>query len=125
MDNVLVSNQGNPKTTVYCGGLADEVTQQIVHSAFIPFGEIKELSLPLDMASGKHKGFCFIEYEEREDAAAAMDNMHNSELMGKVIKVNIAQPQRIKGGDKGFSHQPVWADADRYRDELEAEQETV
>ena len=30
---------------------------------------------------------------------------------------------KIKGGDKGFSHQPVWADADRYLEELEAEQE--
>ena len=118
-----MTQQGNPKTTIYAGGLADEVTQAQVHAAFIPFGEIKEVSLPLDHASGLHKGFAFIEYEEREDAASAIDNMHNSELMGKVLKVNIAQPQRIKGGDKGFSHQPVWADVDRYNEELEAEKE--
>lgn len=28
-----------------------------------------------------------------------------------------------EGGDKGFSHQAVWADADKYMEEMEAEQE--
>lgn len=37
--------------------------------------------------------------------------------------MNYAQPMKIKGGDKGFSHQPVWADADQYLDERLAEQE--
>ncbi|GFH27308.1 peptidyl-prolyl cis-trans isomerase E [Haematococcus lacustris] len=29
----------------------------------------------------------------------------------------------LQGGDKGWSHQPIWADADTYMAELEAEQE--
>lgn len=39
------------------------------------------------------------------------------------MKVNFAQPMKIKGGDKGWSHQAVWADADTYMEEMEAEQE--
>lgn len=30
---------------------------------------------------------------------------------------------KIKGGDKGWSHQPVWADADEYLAEQQAEEE--
>ena len=41
----------------------------------------------------------------------------------RVLKVNFAQPMKIKGGDKGWSHQAVWADADKYMEEMEAEQE--
>ena len=41
----------------------------------------------------------------------------------RVLRVNYAQPMKIKGGDKGFSHQAVWADADQYLDERLAEQE--
>ena len=41
----------------------------------------------------------------------------------QVLKVNFAQPMKIKGGDKGWSHQAVWADADKYMEEMEAEQE--
>ena len=33
------------------------------------------------------------------------------------------QPMKIKGGDKGWAHQPVWADADKYMDEVDAEKE--
>jgi hypothetical protein len=29
-----------------------------------------------------------------------------------VLRVNYAQPNKIKGGDKGWSSQAVWADAD-------------
>jgi peptidyl-prolyl isomerase E (cyclophilin E) len=47
-------------------------------------------------------GFGFIEFEEKEDAAAAIDNMHNSEIYGRVLRVNYAQPMKIKGGDKGW-----------------------
>jgi len=43
--------------------------------------------------------------------------------LGFSLQVNYAQPMKIKGGDKGWSHQPVWADADKYMQELEAEQE--
>lgn len=48
--------------------------------------------------------------------------MHNAELYGRVLRVNYAQPMKIKGGDKGFSHQPVWADADDWYERAEAEQ---
>lgn len=63
----------------------------------------------MDHATGKHRGFGFVEYEDKDDAAAAIDNMHNAELFGRVLKVNYAQPMKIKGGDKGWSHQPVGA----------------
>ena len=50
--------------------------------------------------------------------------MHNAELYGRVLRCNYAQPMKIKGGDKGFSHQPVWADADDWYERAEAEQVT-
>jgi peptidyl-prolyl isomerase E (cyclophilin E) len=56
-----------------------------------------------------------VEFEEREDAAAALDNMNNAELYGRVLKVNIAKPMKIKLG----SAKPVWAEADDwYKDKL-------
>ncbi|GBF91609.1 peptidyl-prolyl cis-trans isomerase E [Raphidocelis subcapitata] len=121
---VAVGGKGsNPKTTLYVGGLEESVTEATLHAAFIPFGDLKDVNLPMDHATSKHRGFGFVEFEDKEDAAAAVDNMHNSELFGRVLRVNYAQPVKIKGGDKGWSHQPVWADADKYIDELAAEQE--
>jgi peptidyl-prolyl isomerase E (cyclophilin E) len=121
---VAVEGKGtNPKTTLYVGGLEDSINEASLHAAFIPFGDIRDVNIPLDHATGKHRGFGFVEFEEKEDAAAAIENMHHAEINGRVLKVNYAQPMKIKGGDKGWSHQPVWADADRYMEEMEAEQE--
>lgn len=70
---------GDNKRTVYVGGLADEVTEQLVNDAFIPFGDIIEIQMPVDYESQKHRGFAFVEFETAEDAAAAIDNMVNIE----------------------------------------------
>lgn len=121
---VAVSGKGsNPKTTLYVGGLDESVTESVLHAAFLPFGDLKDVNIPMDHSTGKHRGFGFVEFEDKEDAAAAVDNMHNGELFGRTLRVNFAQPARIKGGDKGWASQPVWADADNYIDELAAQEE--
>ena len=88
------------------GGLAEEVNESILHSAFIPFGDIKDVKTPLDQATQKHRSFGFVTFLEREDAAAAMDNMDGAELYGRVLTVNYAFPERIKGGEQGWAAQP-------------------
>uniref|UniRef100_B4MQL9 Peptidyl-prolyl cis-trans isomerase n=1 Tax=Drosophila willistoni TaxID=7260 RepID=B4MQL9_DROWI len=98
----------NDKRTVYVGGLADEVTERLLNNAFIPFGDIADIQMPVDYESQKHRGFAFIEYEQFEDAASAIDNMNDSELCGRTIRVNLAKPVRVKED----SFKPVWADDD-------------
>ena len=41
-----MSDQSRQKATVYVGGLDNQVNQQVLHDAFIPFGEIVDVSLP-------------------------------------------------------------------------------
>lgn len=95
------------KRTIYVGGLAEEVDEKVLNAAFIPFGDIIDVQIPLDYESEKHRGFAFIEFENAEDAAAAaIDNMNDSELFGRTIRVNLAKPQRIKEG----STRPVWSE---------------
>ncbi|ENN82533.1 hypothetical protein YQE_01095, partial [Dendroctonus ponderosae] len=90
------------KKIVYVGGLAEEVLK----AAFIPFGDIVDIQIPLDYESEKHRGFAFIEFETSEDAGAAVDNMNDAELFGRTIRVNLAKPQKIKEG----STRPVWSE---------------
>jgi len=100
----------NDKRTLYVGGLEESVTEATLRAAFLPFGELTEVNLPMDNSSSKHKGFAFVQYDEKEDAAEAMDNMHNAELFGRVLRVNLAKPEAIKGGNR-----PVWeSNADEF-----------
>ncbi|KAK7027510.1 hypothetical protein SK128_000202 [Halocaridina rubra] len=94
------------KRILYVGGLADEVTEDVLRSAFTPFGDVVDIQIPLDYETEKHRGFAFVEFELPEDAAAAIDNMNESELFGRTIRVNLAKPQKAKEG----SSRAVWAD---------------
>uniref|UniRef100_A0A1I8EGI6 Peptidyl-prolyl cis-trans isomerase E n=1 Tax=Wuchereria bancrofti TaxID=6293 RepID=A0A1I8EGI6_WUCBA len=96
----------NKKRTLYVGGFGEEVNEKILQAGFIPFGEIVSISIPLDYETGKHRGFGFVEYELAEDAAAAIDNMNDSELFGRTIRCNFARPP--KANER--SQRPVWAD---------------
>ena len=59
-----------------------------------------------------HRGFAFVDFESAEDAAAAMDNMHESELYGRTLRCNIAKPNRVKEG----SGRAVWHDENWLRE---------
>jgi RNA recognition motif-containing protein len=56
--------------------------------------------------SDLNRSFGFVTFLEREDAAAAMDNMDGSEMYGRVLTVNYAFPEKIKGGEQGWAAQP-------------------
>ncbi|CAH2099552.1 unnamed protein product [Euphydryas editha] len=101
-----MASKPNSKRTIYVGGLAEEVDEKVLNAAFVPFGDLVDVQIPLDYETEKHRGFAFIEFENAEDAAAAIDNMNDSELFGRTIRVNIAAPQRIKEG----STRPVWSE---------------
>ena len=106
-------SQAPAKKIVYVGGLDVEVDTDMLRNAFITFGDIIDINLPLDYSASKdqtHKGFAFIEFEYAEDSNAAIDNMHEAELMGRTIRVNHANPNQIKvdGGNRAVWEDETW-----------------
>ncbi|XP_020270257.1 uncharacterized protein LOC109845419 [Asparagus officinalis] len=51
-----------------------------------------------------------------------MDNM-DGRRAGRVLTVNYALPERIKGGEQGWAAQPIWADADTWFERQQQEEE--
>jgi len=98
------------KATVYVGGLDNAVTTHVLQAAFLPFGEIVEVNLPkpeLPSSTDPHRGFGYVEFEHAADAKEAIDNMDQSELYGRVIKVAAAKPQKDQSEGLG-SKTAVW-----------------
>eukprot|EP01063_Lacrimia_lanifica_P033559 TRINITY_DN6002_c0_g1_i1.p1 TRINITY_DN6002_c0_g1~~TRINITY_DN6002_c0_g1_i1.p1 ORF type:complete len:154 (+),score=15.85 TRINITY_DN6002_c0_g1_i1:106-567(+) len=76
------------KRTLYVGGLSEEVDEDILADAFLPFGDVVlPVNMPRQDTTGEHRGFAFVEMDCQEDAAAAIENMNGAELYGRVLKV--------------------------------------
>uniref|UniRef100_A0A671WAB0 Peptidyl-prolyl cis-trans isomerase n=1 Tax=Sparus aurata TaxID=8175 RepID=A0A671WAB0_SPAAU len=82
------------KRVLYVGGLAEEVDEKVLHAAFIPFGDITDIQIPLDYETGKISVDCHAQY-------FCAHNLF-------ILLVNTAKPMRIKEG----SSRPVWSDDD-------------
>lgn len=54
---------------------------------FANFGALKLVDMSHDASTGRHKGFCFIEYVDERAADAALRAMNGFELAGRAIKV--------------------------------------
>lgn len=110
----MTDTSTRPPSTVFVGGLDTKlVTASTLSEAFIPFGEIVDISLPKPEAPSStdlHRGFGYVEFEEAVDAKEAIDNMDQSELFGRVIKVSMAKPDsRKETGQPGLaSTTAVW-----------------
>ncbi|KAF2470594.1 putative peptidyl prolyl cis-trans isomerase cyclophilin [Lindgomyces ingoldianus] len=98
------------KATIFVGGLDNAVTSQVLHEAFMPFGDVVNVTLPkpdLPSSVDPHRGFGYVEFEETEDAEEAIYNMDQSELFGRVIKVAAAKPQKEHNEGLG-SKNAIW-----------------
>jgi peptidyl-prolyl isomerase E (cyclophilin E) len=111
----------NAKCTLFCGGLIPSVTEELVQAAFIPFGDIVKIQMPVDSETGAHKGFCFVEYEEKEDCKEAIENMNGAELYGKVLRVQHARA----GKYQEISNKAVWDEEEYIKDKTKEVEDTI
>jgi RNA recognition motif-containing protein len=90
---LVTSSAGLSKTRVYIGNLAWELSEEHIRAVFDAVGKIKSLQLVMDPATGntKHRGYCFIDFEEEKSAAVAIQmGQAGFQIMGRPLKVNYA-----------------------------------
>jgi len=68
---------------------------------FAPFGEVLNCSLPLERDTGRKRGFAFIEMADEAIESTAIDGLQGSELMGRPLRINKAEPRGSGGSRRG------------------------
>lgn len=86
---------------IYVGNLSYSAAEEDLRGLFSQFGEVEEVKLISDHATGKSKGFAFVTMTSEEEGDKAIDELDGSEFQGRNIKVNKARPKR-EGGGGGF-----------------------
>ncbi|CAM4748166.1 unnamed protein product [Rotaria magnacalcarata] len=75
---------------IYIASIHPDLTEKDIQSVFEAFGKIRSSSLSKDTATGKHKGYGFIEYETVQAAQDAINSMNLFDLGGQFLRVGKA-----------------------------------
>ena len=83
---------------IYRGNLSYEVTEEDLKQAF---GEVESVNIIKDKYSGRSKGFGFVEMPAKDEAQSAINELNDTELKGRTLKVNEARPRSESRGGRG------------------------
>ncbi len=87
--------------SIFVGNLPFRAERDDVIELFVPFGEVLNCSLPLERDTGRKRGFAFIEMADEAIESKAIDGLQGTELMGRPLRINKAEPRGSGGPRRG------------------------
>ena len=87
--------------SIFVGNLPFRAEREDVLQLFAPFGEVLNCSLPLERDTGRKRGFAFIEMADEAIESKAIDGLQGTELMGRPLRINKAEPRGSGGFRRG------------------------
>ena len=87
--------------SIFVGNLPFRAEREDVVQLFAPFGEVLNCSLPLERDTGRKRGFAFVEMADESIESSAIDGLQGTELMGRPLRINKAEPRGSGGPRRG------------------------
>src|SRR3954463_14146340 len=87
---------------LYVGNLPYETNDQDLGSLFGSVGTVDSVNVMRDQATGRARGFAFVEMASDADAQNAIQQLNNQSFGGRNLTVNEARPKTAGGGGGGF-----------------------
>src|SRR5262249_11352839 len=86
---------------LFVGNLSYNTTEDSLEGLFTQVGPVDSVRVMRDMATGRSRGFGFVEMQSEDDARNAIDKLNDTDLDGRRIAVNVAQPKPAGAGAGG------------------------
>jgi len=90
---------------IFVGSLPFKIEESELQEIFEEYGEVTSVKIITDRATGRSKGFGFVEMTNDEEAKKAIEELNNAEIEGRTIVVNKAEEKkegsRPSGGFRG------------------------
>lgn len=86
---------------IFIAKLNFRTTSDVLKETFEEFGEVSSAKVIMDHATGRSKGYGFVEMPDDSEANKAIDRLNNSDLEGNKIVVKKANPRNDKSSGRG------------------------
>jgi cold-inducible RNA-binding protein len=86
---------------LFVGNLPFDTGEQDLEQLFSGAGQVESVKVMRDMATGRARGFAFVEMASEDDAQKAISAYNNYSLGGRNLTVNEARPQAPRSGPGG------------------------
>ena len=95
------------ETKLYVGNLSYQTTEDDLRELFTQAGTVTSVALIKDRATGRSKGFAFVEMSSQSEVEEAIRMFNSYTLDDRQLNVNIARPreERKPGGYGGGGRQ--------------------
>jgi RNA recognition motif-containing protein len=89
---------------LFVGNLPFTTTENDLQDHFAQAGPVIGINIMQDRATGRSRGFAFVEMGTSEDALKAISMFHQKDFQGRPLTVNEARPreERPSGGGGGY-----------------------
>jgi len=86
---------------LYVGNLPYETGENDLQDLFAQAGTVESVKVMRDMATGRARGFAFVEMSTDEEAARAITKLNDYQMGGRGLTVNEARPKPERSGGFG------------------------
>ncbi len=86
---------------LYVGNLPYEIGEADLQQMFGAAGTVESVSVMRDMATGRARGFAFVEMSNDDEAQKAISQFNEHSLGGRNLVVNEARPRPERSGGFG------------------------
>ena len=86
---------------LYVGNLPYTTNEQDLQDLFATAGTVDSINVMRDMATGRARGFAFVEMATDEEAQQAISMLNERDFGGRNLTVNEARPKVSSGGFGG------------------------
>src|SRR6478752_2049655 len=86
---------------LFVGNLPFSATENDLQDYFAAAGTVIAVNIMQDRATGRSRGFAFVEMGSQEDATKAIQMFHQKDFQGRALTVNEARPREERPGGGG------------------------
>ena len=98
---VAEERRGSMGKKLFVGNLSFDTTSADLEALFAQIGSCESAAVITDRATGRSRGFGFVEMSSPGEAEKAIAELNGKELHGRAISVNEARERQAGGGGGG------------------------